>query len=71
MSCVHRFYGPGKRRWLRDNPVIAAVGGGTLFVLITVLVIMVAWKRADSPAWATPKTAAAPDRTQTLPPPGN
>lgn len=44
MSCVHRFYGPTpKSRWFH-NPVVAAVGGSTLVLMIVVTAIMWIWK---------------------------
>lgn len=44
MSCVHRFYGPAPRRLVKANPLIAAIGGSTLFVVLAVVVIMWIWK---------------------------
>ncbi len=44
MSCVHRFFGPGRRNLLQHNPLIAAIGGSTLLVVIAVVLIMWAWK---------------------------
>ena len=44
MSCVHRFFGPGRRTLLQHNPLIAAIGGSTLLVVIAVVLIMWAWK---------------------------
>ncbi|MFU2488689.1 hypothetical protein [Thauera sp. WH-1] len=44
MSCVHRFYSPVPRRLLQANPLIAAIGGSTLFVVLAVVAIMWIWK---------------------------
>ena len=44
MSCVHRFHAPVSRGLLRDNPIVAAVGGGTLLLTIAVIVILWIWK---------------------------
>ncbi|HRP66064.1 MAG TPA: hypothetical protein PLF79_08315 [Thauera sp.] len=44
MSCVHRFYGPAPRHLLQVKPLIAAIGGSTLFVVLAVVVIMWIWK---------------------------
>lgn len=44
-SCLHRFYqrGDGVLGKLRDNPVVATVGGSTLLVVLVVTVVMVFW----------------------------
>lgn len=44
-SCLNRFYhrGDGLLDRIRDNPVVATVGGSTLFVVLTVTVVMVFW----------------------------
>ena len=44
MSCVHRFHAPEPRRLLRDNPIVAAVGGSTLLLTIAVIAILWFWK---------------------------
>lgn len=49
LSCVHRFYRPARRSLLRDNPVIAAVGGGTLVLLLAVIALLWVWKSGDRP----------------------
>ncbi|HRG70334.1 hypothetical protein [Thauera aminoaromatica] len=44
MSCVHRFHAPEPRRLLRDNPIVATVGGSTLLLTIAVIAILWFWK---------------------------
>lgn len=44
MSCVHRFHAPEPRRLLRDNPIVATVGGSTLLLTIAVIAILWIWK---------------------------
>ncbi|HAF56248.1 MAG TPA: hypothetical protein DCL01_13810 [Thauera sp.] len=44
MSCVHRFHAPAPKSALLDNPVVAAVGGSTLILMIAVITILWIWK---------------------------
>jgi len=54
-SCLHRFYLAGGLRRLKDNPVVATVGGSTFFMVLAVIVIMWFWSGRDmSEATDTP-----------------
>jgi hypothetical protein len=44
MSCVHRFYGPPPKSPWFHNPLVAAVGGSTLVLMVVVVAIMWIWK---------------------------
>lgn len=49
-SCLHRFYLAGGLRRLQDNPLAAAVGAGTLVMVVAVVIIMWFWSgRTMSP----------------------
>lgn len=55
-SCLNRFYhrGDGLLDRIRDNPVVATVGGSTLFVVLTVTVVMFFWsgrEREEPDRW--------------------
>lgn len=44
MACVHRFHGAAPRNALFDNPLVAAIGGSTLVLMVAVVVILWLWK---------------------------
>jgi hypothetical protein len=65
-SCLHRFYLAGGLRRLKDNPVVATVGGSTFFMVLAVIVIMWFWSGREmtgpigtaSPPHASPNPAS-------------
>jgi len=63
-ACLHLFFSRGRRRRLRDNPVVAAVGGSTLVMVLAVIVIMWFWSNRDRGTQAvTPSAIEAPVST--------
>lgn len=63
-ACLHLFFSRGGRRRLRDNPVVAAVGGSTLVMVLAVIVIMWFWSNRDRGTQAVaPSVVEAPVTT--------